>query len=185
MIADDLIPLEADCGRCFSLCCLAPAFDASEDFAADKPARTPCPHLDGHRCGIHTDLIPRGYRGCVAYTCHGAGQAVSERLLGGQSWLDDPALVDVAADAFMRLRVLHELLAMVKASADLPLDDDARVPVTALAHTLRAHASADLATLQTLDVDAVAREARQTLRGLRAHLPRPAGGLRIVSDRSS
>ncbi|RQX15913.1 oxetanocin A resistance protein, partial [Micromonospora arida] len=37
--------LRADCGRCFGLCCVVPAFAASADFAIDKPAGSPCPNL--------------------------------------------------------------------------------------------------------------------------------------------
>ncbi|HEY6597232.1 MAG TPA: pentapeptide repeat-containing protein, partial [Asanoa sp.] len=35
--------LRADCTRCVGLCCVAPAFSASADFAIDKPAGRPCP----------------------------------------------------------------------------------------------------------------------------------------------
>ena len=66
--------LRADCERCFGLCCVAPAFSASADFAIDKPAGHPCPHLrPDFRCGIHTDLRGRGFRGCAVYDCFGAG----------------------------------------------------------------------------------------------------------------
>ena len=40
--------LRADCTRCFALCCVAPAFAASADFAIDKPAGQPCPNPTGH-----------------------------------------------------------------------------------------------------------------------------------------
>jgi hypothetical protein len=32
------LTLRADCERCFGLCCVAPAFAASADFAIDKDA---------------------------------------------------------------------------------------------------------------------------------------------------
>ena len=66
--------LRADCARCFGLCCVAPAFAASADFAIDKPAGQACPHLAGDfRCGIHDELRPRGFPGCTVYDCFGAG----------------------------------------------------------------------------------------------------------------
>ena len=37
--------LRADCERCVGLCCVAPAFSASADFAIDKAAGRPCPNL--------------------------------------------------------------------------------------------------------------------------------------------
>ncbi len=49
--------LRADCERCFGLCCVAPAFSASADFAIDKPAGQACPNLQAaFRCGIHQRL---------------------------------------------------------------------------------------------------------------------------------
>ncbi len=58
-LADGRHDLRADCGCCAGLCCVAPAFAASADFAMDKPAAQPCPNLlAGFRCGMH-DSLPR------------------------------------------------------------------------------------------------------------------------------
>ena len=79
--------LRADCTRCFALCCVVPAFTRSADFAIDKPANQPCPNLQpDFRCGIHTDLRPRGFGGCTVYDCFGAGQQVSQVTFGGRDW---------------------------------------------------------------------------------------------------
>ena len=67
----DLVP---DCGRCAALCCIATSFEASEDFAFDKAAGTGCRYLTRDcRCAIHDQLAERGFRGCAAYECFGAG----------------------------------------------------------------------------------------------------------------
>lgn len=183
-VAAPLPELEADCGRCFSLCCLAPPFDAGPDFAADKAPRTPCPHLEGHRCGIHEDLPARGYRGCVAYTCHGAGQVVSERLLKGRSWKDDDTLVDVACDAFLALRILHEELAMLVASEALTLPQPVRAELDGHTVELRRLCALELEALLAVDVVAVRKSVREVLRSLRDHLPTPSAqrssGLPII-----
>jgi hypothetical protein len=77
------VNLAADCSRCVGLCCVAPAFVASADFAFSKPAGVACRHLDaGARCSIHDRLIPSGFPGCVAYDCFGAGQR-TVALFGG------------------------------------------------------------------------------------------------------
>src|SRR5437762_10515658 len=56
------LSLTADCARCTGLCCVAPAFSASSDFAIDKPADEPCPHLEASfRCGIRTTLRGREF----------------------------------------------------------------------------------------------------------------------------
>jgi uncharacterized protein YjbI with pentapeptide repeats len=103
--------LRADCGRCFGLCCVAPAFSASADFAIDKPAGRPCPHLQpDFRCGIHTDLRGQGFRGCAVYDCFGAGQQVSQVTFGGRDWRRDPRAASQMYEVFPIMRQLHELL---------------------------------------------------------------------------
>ena len=77
--------LAADCARCVGLCCVAPAFVASSDFAFSKPAGVACRHLAADAsCSIHDRLIPSGFPGCVAYDCFGAGQRVVALFGGGE-----------------------------------------------------------------------------------------------------
>ena len=103
--------LRADCGRCFGLCCVAPGFSASADFAIDKPAGRPCPHLQpDFRCGIHVDLRGQGFRGCAVYDCFGAGQQVSQVTFGGRDWHRDPRAATQMFEVFPIMRQLHELL---------------------------------------------------------------------------
>ena len=103
--------LRADCARCFGLCCVAPAFSASADFAIDKPSGQPCPNLrPGFRCGIHDDLRPRGFRGCAVYDCFGAGQRVSQVTFGGRDWRQAPHAAQQMFEVFGVMRQLHELL---------------------------------------------------------------------------
>jgi hypothetical protein len=103
--------LQADCGRCFGLCCVAPGFSASADFAIDKPAGQPCPNLlPDFRCGIHQRLRQQGFRGCAAYDCFGAGQWVSQVTFGGVDWRQAPDTARPMFDAFAVSRQLHELL---------------------------------------------------------------------------
>ena len=75
------LALRADCAQCVGLCCVAPAFAVSADFAIDKAAGQPCPNLQADfRCGIHAGLRDRGFRGCAVYDCFGAGQRVSRHV---------------------------------------------------------------------------------------------------------
>ena len=77
--------------RCAALCCVAPAFAASADFALDKPAGTPCPKLGGDLgCGIHADLRERGFAGCAVFDCFGAGQQVVQDTFGGRTGATSP-----------------------------------------------------------------------------------------------
>ncbi|MDZ5444955.1 pentapeptide repeat-containing protein [Micromonospora sp. 4G57] len=103
--------LRADCARCFGICCVAPAFAASADFALDKPAGQPCPNLGpDSRCGIHRDLRQRGFPGCTVFDCFGAGQQVAQVTFGGRDWRTDPATARRMFDTFAVMRPLHELL---------------------------------------------------------------------------
>lgn len=105
------LSLRADCASCAALCCVAPGFSASADFAIDKAPGQPCPHLDaGFRCSIHGGLRAGGFPGCAAYDCFGAGQHVTQGTFGGTDWRQAP---DVAASMFASfavMRPLHELL---------------------------------------------------------------------------
>ncbi len=103
--------LRADCERCFGLCCVAPAFSASADFAIDKPAGTACPNLgDGFRCGIHDTLRARGFPGCAVYDCFGAGQKVSQQTFAGRDWRSAPEIAPAMFEVLTVMRHLHELL---------------------------------------------------------------------------
>jgi hypothetical protein len=103
--------LRAECSRCFALCCVAPAFAASADFALDKPAGRACVNLGPeYRCGIHPELRDRGFAGCTVFDCFGAGQQVSQVTYAGRSWREQPATAARMFEVFAVVRVLHELL---------------------------------------------------------------------------
>ena len=104
--------LRADCSRCFALCCVAPAFAASADFAIDKPAGHPCPNLqeEDFRCGIHDRLRERGFPGCTVFDCFGAGQQVAQVTFGGRDWRRAPETASPMFRVFGVMRQLHELL---------------------------------------------------------------------------
>ncbi len=114
--------LRGDCAQCAALCCVALAFDRSPLFAYDKPAGEPCANLCAEgRCAIHAERMARGFAGCEAYDCLGAGQAVTQGLFGGRSWRDDPALLGPMMDAFAVMRPAREALALLRQARRLPL----------------------------------------------------------------
>ena len=105
------LSLRADCERCFGLCCVAPAFSASADFAIDKDAGQPCPNLQADfRCAIHNRLRRQGFPGCTVYDCFGAGQKVAQVTFGGQDWRRAPRTANRMFEVFAIMRQLHELL---------------------------------------------------------------------------
>lgn len=114
--------LTEDCSRCAALCCVAYSFAEHEDFAILKSADTPCPNLgEDFRCSIHAELKPQGFGGCVAYSCAGAGQRVTQELFGGETWRDDPDLLPHMTRALRVLRPIHEALLILQEAAALPL----------------------------------------------------------------
>jgi len=102
---------------------VALAFDAGDAFAIDKPAGTPCPNLDCHSCKIHSDLKDKGFLGCIAYSCAGAGQHTIA-LYDGQSWQNNPDLLPAQMDTFRHLNRLHALLELLTAASILALPKD-------------------------------------------------------------
>ncbi|MDX6228021.1 MAG: hypothetical protein QOI76_1411 [Frankiales bacterium] len=110
-IRPELPVLQADCSSCVGLCCVAPAFVASADFALTKPAGKPCPNLQqDFRCGIHATLRTKGFSGCTVYDCFGAGQQVSQVTFAGRDWRSSPGTARQMFAVFPVMRQLHELL---------------------------------------------------------------------------
>lgn len=112
--------LQADCGNCFGLCCVALPFARSADFAADKAAGSPCGNLrEDFGCGIHERLRGSGYAGCTVFDCFGAGQKVSQVTFGGRSWRAEPDSARTMYEVFPVVRRLHELLRYTAEALDL------------------------------------------------------------------
>jgi uncharacterized protein YjbI with pentapeptide repeats len=110
--------LVADCANCVGLCCVALAFERSDDFAFSKDAGTECRNLDtDYRCRIHPLLRAEGMKGCTVFDCHGAGQKVSQTIFGGVSWRDSPGTADAMFAVFRVVRQLHEMLWYLRAAS--------------------------------------------------------------------
>lgn len=133
--------LRADCSACAALCCVVPPFDAEQGFGFDKPAETPCHHLCAdHRCGIHAELVARGFEGCVAFDCLGAGQrltALAVARFGSADWRARPEVARWLFAAYPRVRQAQEWLAQLRLAASLP---GAAPHLTPLADELEAQA---------------------------------------------
>ncbi|GII31553.1 pentapeptide repeat-containing protein [Planotetraspora mira] len=113
--------LQADCGSCFALCCVALPFAASADFAISKRAGDPCPNLQADfRCGVHSELRHRGFSGCTVFDCFGAGQKVSQITFEGRDWRGAPGTARQMFAVFPVMRQLHELLWYLAEALTLP-----------------------------------------------------------------
>lgn len=174
------ISLADDCAACVGLCCAALAFTQSADFAIDKPAGQPCPHLsEQFTCAIHADLARHGFRGCSAYSCFGAGPRITAAFRGAD-WRADPDLAGQMFAALPRARAVHELLFYIRSALAHPLPGALRSELD------RVHAATeDLARLSPealsgLDLAARRDGVNGLLRAASEHLrgPRPGPDLR-------
>lgn len=103
--------LRADCKNCFGLCCVALYFSASEGFPNDKAAGQPCVNLrPDFKCSIHKSLAERGFKGCIAFDCFGAGQKVSQVSFGGNDWRKVSKSAETMFKVFLIVSQLQELL---------------------------------------------------------------------------
>jgi uncharacterized protein YjbI with pentapeptide repeats len=178
--------LRADCERCFGLCCVAPAFSASADFAIDKRAGQPCPNLGpDFRCGIHGTLRQRGFAGCAAFDCLGAGQKVARVTFGGRDWRRAPDTAPRMFAAFAVMRQLHELLWYLTEALALarPLHGELSAALDATERLTRLDAEALLALdvrAHGRDVDGLLTRASSLARGAGRRRPVDRGGADLV-----
>jgi hypothetical protein len=154
-LADERAHLRADCSRCAGLCCVAPAFAASADFAIDKPAGTACPNLgEDFRCGIHAQLRERGFPGCTVFDCFGAGQRITQDTFAGRSWREAPELARAQFAVLPVMRQLHESLWYLAEAEALPAAAPLRAEVRGLRTATERLAQGGVAELTALDVGA-------------------------------
>jgi uncharacterized protein YjbI with pentapeptide repeats len=148
--------LRADCARCAGLCCVAPAFAKSTDFAVNKRPGTPCVNLAADfRCRVHDRLRPSGFPGCVAYDCFGAGQKIVQITYGGATWRDAPDRGAQMFAAYEVMRDLHELMYYLTEAASLSGAGGMRGELTAALDRVRdltARPAADLVAIDAGEV---------------------------------
>jgi hypothetical protein len=153
----------ADCSRCCGLCCVVPDQLAVQGFRVDKPAESPCVHLNSlHRCSIHATRGLQGYMACKGFDCYGAGQWITQHLFQGAKWSDSADLAQQMFAAYRYWAPRFQNAALLEAA--LPhVRDDARCGIAAMIGDLTAGETAELLT------DA-ARLRRETLAVIRAAL---------------
>jgi uncharacterized protein YjbI with pentapeptide repeats len=163
-LIDERARLRADCSRCAGLCCVAPAFAASADFAIDKPAGHACPNLrEDFRCGIHAQLRDRGFPGCTVFDCFGAGQRITQNTFAGLSWRDAPELASAQFAVLPVMRQLHEALWYLTEALLLPSAADLAGEVRAVLERTERLAAGSPEELAALDVGAHRREVGELL----------------------
>lgn len=157
--------LQHDCNACSGLCCVVLPFDAEQGFGFDKPAQTPCRHLgDDFLCSIHEALEPQGFRGCIHFTCHGAGQRVT-RLFGETNWRSAPESTGEVFNMFKRLQKLHELQFLLHTACSKLDNNDWQQRLTAQQYALEAMCL-QAEQQNTVDLEAATQQTMKLLRQL-------------------
>jgi len=172
--------LRADCARCMGLCCVAPAFARSADFAIDKPAGTACPHLSvDDSCTIHAELRPRGFPGCTTYDCFGAGQQVTQQTYAGEvTWRSDPGAAEEMFQVFTVMRALHELLFYLTEAVRLTGAGELHDELVLAGADTRRLTREGAGTLVGFDVDGLRERVVPLLRAASERVRGPVGGRR-------
>lgn len=156
----------ADCSRCCGLCCVVPTFLAVQGFRVDKPAETPCIHLNGqHRCSIHAARRVHGYVACEGFDCSGAGQWITQSLFGGARWSDSPDLARHMFAAYRHWAPKFEAAALLEAALPL-VRSDARESLVA-----KIIALTNAESVGPLKPTDGSRLRRETLAAIRSALP--------------
>ncbi|WP_135076174.1 hypothetical protein [Terasakiella sp. SH-1] len=98
-----------DCSKCAAFCCIALGYEQSDQFPYEKPKNQRCKNLDHcDSCLIHDDLEEKRYKGCIAFSCHGAGPHLVS-LYSKIDWKNDPELTEEVYDKFHFLRAAFQI----------------------------------------------------------------------------
>lgn len=147
--------LRVDCEKCFSLCCVALYFSASEGFPTNKDAGKPCINLQSNfTCSVHKNLWNKGLKGCTAYDCFGAGQKIAQVTCGGHDWRQAPESSHQMFEAFLIMRQLHEMLWYLTQAFTLQTDHGIKEEIISLLDNTERLTLLDIDSLLQLDVAA-------------------------------
>lgn len=103
--------LKIECSKCSGLCCTALYCTKTDGFPEDKAAGVPCVNLmPDFRCAIHSQLKKKQMRGCLAYDCFGAGQAVTQMYPHGKNWKENPKQAEEIFNVYLYVLQLHQML---------------------------------------------------------------------------
>lgn len=157
--------LRADCEKCFGLCCVALYFSALEGFPANKDAGKPCINLQSDfTCSDYKNLRNKGYKGCTAYDCFGAGQKVAQVTYGGHDWRQAPETAKQMFKAFLIMRQLHEMLWYLTQAFILQTNHRIKEEISSLLDNTERLTLLDVDALIALDVAAQRTKVNMLLR---------------------
>lgn len=105
-------PYKINCGECCGLCCVALYCTKSDGFPHDKEMGAACVNLlEDYKCKVHSKLLQRGLKGCLAYDCFGAGQFLTQQLKYLPDWrTGSPKEADKISNSYIVVLRVHQTL---------------------------------------------------------------------------
>lgn len=125
--------LRIDCEKCSGLCCVALYCLKTDGFPANKDAGVACKHLmPDFCCTIHSKLVSKNMRGCLAYDCFGAGQKVTQSCYPDINWKSAPEKANEIFRVFLTIFQLHQMEWYLLEALSLAPDEHIRLKIKAL-----------------------------------------------------
>lgn len=161
--------LRPDCNSCIGLCCVAPSFDTVQGFGYNKPAHIPCVNLrPDFRCAIHDNLSAHGFPGCITFDCYGAGQRVTQEIFEGATWRDSAQVAEKMFAIFMRMCVLHELMALLTIAQGHVMEKDFQTRLACRLKEIEVLCQEEAMGPGKVDVTVIKRRTTELLRELKS-----------------
>ncbi|MDD3323402.1 MAG: pentapeptide repeat-containing protein [Paludibacter sp.] len=105
----------------------------TDGFPANKEAGIPCKNLmSDFCCTIHSNLVSKNMRGCLAYDCFGAGQKVTQVCYPNGDWKTNPGQANEIFDVFLIVFQLHQMLWYLVEALSLISDEPLKSDIDAL-----------------------------------------------------
>ncbi|MFA9379098.1 MAG: pentapeptide repeat-containing protein [Lachnotalea sp.] len=125
--------LKIDCKKCSGLCCVALFCIKSDGFPANKESGVPCQYLmNDFRCNIHSNLISKNMRGCLAYDCFGAGQKVTQSCYPNTDWKSNADKGEEIFQVFIIVYQLHQMEWYLIEALSMVLDENLKSDIESL-----------------------------------------------------
>ena len=157
--------LKIDCEKCSALCCIALFCTRTDGFPANKDAGIPCKHIkNDFRCDIHSKLVSKKMRGCLAYDCFGAGQKVTQLYPFGVDWKSNPNQAGEIFQVFMIVFQLHQMEWYLIEALSLAVDEHLKSDIMELISQDEQMTAQRPDEILRLDVDSYRQNVNQTLK---------------------
>ncbi|MDD2971286.1 MAG: pentapeptide repeat-containing protein [Lachnospiraceae bacterium] len=175
--------LKIDCEKCSGLCCVALYCMKTDGFPANKDAGIPCKHLENDfRCDIHSKLVSKNMRGCLAYDCFGAGQKVTQQYGCGMDWKSASNQAGEIFQVFLIVFQLHQMAWYLIEALSLTFDEYLKSDIRELIFQNEQMTAQRPQEILCLDVEKYRQKVNQTLKEVSENITDSPSGYVKVKD---